>query len=316
MKTILMTGGAGFIGSHTADLLLKNDCRVIVYDNLSSGKVTQLDLLHPNMEFIQADILDYPTLAKHVAKCDAVLHLAALSSVPQSIKDPVNSLKVNTQGFLHVLQAIQAAAKPIRLVFASSAAVYGDCDQLPCDDEKVELSRVVLSPYALEKINNESYAQLYFKLYGIHSLALRYFNVYGERQDPNSPYSGVISKFMKNYASDEPIAIFGDGAQSRDFISVEDIARANLLALHSEFTGALNIASGQPETVNQLVDYIQTVGGKPAKIEHVDSRMGEISQSFGRTDRAAQYLKFKFTLSLADGIKRLMSINTIGEPSK
>ncbi len=306
MKTILITGGAGFIGSHTADLLIRNNLRVIVFDNLSTGKVTNLDLLHPSMEFIQGDVLDFPALAKQVARCDAVLHLAALSSVPQSIKDPINSLRVNTQGFVHVLQAIQASAKPIRIVYASSAAVYGNQVNLPCNDEVVELSQIALSPYALEKVNNEAYASLYTRLYNIRALALRYFNVYGVRQDPHSPYSGVISKFIKSYRAKEPIVVFGDGNQSRDFIAVEDVARANFLALQSSFTGVLNIATGQSQTINHLIRCIEEVGNAPAQYHYAASQLGEIRESFGRIDRAATHLNFQYNTQFAEGIKQLM----------
>lgn len=198
MMKVLVTGGAGFIGSHTVDALLDQGCRVIVYDNFSTGKLTHLNLFHTGLEVVQGDILDYPKLAKEMSRCDAVLHLAAIASVPRSLEDPVETLKVNTLGFLNVLQAIRENNKPMRLVYASSAAVYGNVDVLPCRDD-MPLSSRVLSPYALEKANNERYAELYGQLFKISSLGLRYFNVYGPRQDPKSPYSGVISKFIDAY---------------------------------------------------------------------------------------------------------------------
>ena len=192
---ILVTGGAGFIGSHTVDLLLRQGKHVIVLDNLSSGKLENLNLQHPDLEFVEGDILEYPLIEDLLRGCDALLHLAAISSVQLSIDNPLYSFQVNTLGFLHVLQAIYKTKRPIRLVYASSAAVYGEVKELPCRDDTL-LSGTLLSPYALQKRQDEEYAELYARLHAIQSLALRYFNVYGPRQDPHSPYSGVISRFF------------------------------------------------------------------------------------------------------------------------
>lgn len=304
MKKILVTGGAGFIGSHTVDLLLKNDLRVIVYDNFSTGKLANLSVFNTNLEVIQGDVLDYPKLAKEMSRCDAVLHLAALSSVPMSIEDPVRSMQINVQGFLNVLQALREMHKPLRFVYASSAAVYGDAQELPCSDEKT-LSAPALSPYALEKANNERYADLYDRLFGIQSLGMRYFNVYGSRQDPKSPYSGVISRFLQLYKNQEPITIFGDGEQSRDFICVADVARANVLALQSEYCGVLNIATGVPETLRNLVRYIEKAGSKSIDIAFAPARAGDIPRSYASTGKAELELKFKSELSLEQGIELL-----------
>jgi len=306
MKNILITGGAGFIGSHTADLLLQTGYRVVVLDNLATGKSKNLDLFHPELSFIPGDVLDYPALLTQVKRCDAVLHLAALPSVPKSIEDPINSLKVNMQGFVHVLQAIREAARPIRLVYASSAAVYGAETELPCNDNAPILTNAPLSPYALEKASNERYADLYARLFGMNSLALRYFNVYGPRQDPTSPYSGVISKFLECYQKKEDITIWGDGQQSRDFIYVGDIARANLLALQSDYTGALNIATGVPETLQNLVKYIEKVGGESAQLNLAPARSGDIRESYASIQKAKDVLAFEYSVSLAAGIQQLM----------
>lgn len=240
---VLVTGGAGFIGSHTVDLLLQQGYRVTVFDNLVTGKLSNLDLFHSNLTVIQADVLQYDRLLQEIKRADCVLHLAALASVPQSIEHPVESLKVNALGFLHVLEAIREAQKQCRLVYASSAAVYGASTQLPCNDE-APLVDLPLSPYAFEKMSNEQYASLYERLFGIKSLGLRYFNVYGPRQDPASPYSGVISRFLSLAQKNEPIIVFGDGKQSRDFVFVGDIARANVAALQNTVSGVMNIATG------------------------------------------------------------------------
>lgn len=305
MKKILVTGGAGFIGSHTVDLLLENGFSVIVYDNFSSGKLPNLNLFHSQLEVVQGDILDYPKLLKEMARCDAVLHLAAMISVPLSIENPVQSLNVNMLGFLNILQAIRELNKPIRLVYASSAAVYGNAEKLPCRDD-VPLSAPVLSPYALEKMNNENYSDLYFRLFEIGGLGLRYFNVYGPRQDPKSPYSGVISKFVDQYRKGEPIKIFGDGEQTRDFIYVTDVAKANLMALQNDYCGVLNIATGVPESLKKLVQYIEQVGGKPTTIEYAHARPGDVVHSYASVEKAKMYLDFQSNIGLERGVDLLM----------
>lgn len=307
MRQVLVTGGAGFIGSHTVDLLLANHFQVVVLDNLMTGDKNHLDLAHPNLTFVEGDILNFPLLLNLMKECDAVLHLAALSSVPKSIEDPIASLKVNTEGFVNVLQAIRQLNKPIRLVYASSAAVYGNNAKLPCNDEE-SLFEMALSPYALEKANNERYASLFDSLFGMKSLGLRYFNVYGVRQDPNSPYAGVISKFIECYQQDKPITVFGEGNQSRDFIHVSDVARANLLALQSQFCGVLNIATGTAETLLHLVNYIEATGKKQAKIHFAKERSGDILQSYAATDKAVQYLDFRYEVGLKQGIQSLLKI--------
>jgi UDP-glucose 4-epimerase len=309
MKNILITGGAGFIGSHTADLLLQSGYKVTVLDNLVSGKLTNLDLFHPNLQFVPGDILDYPALLTQIKRCDAVLHLAAIPSVPKSIEDPVTSLKVNLQGFVQVLQAVRESQKRIRVVYASSAAVYGDASELPCRDE-ASVTPPVLSPYALEKSSDERYADLFARLFGMSCLGLRYFNVYGARQDPSSPYSGVISKFMACYSGKETITICGDGEQSRDFIYVADVARANLLALQSDYTGVLNVATGQPETLLSLIKYMEEVGGYPAEIYFGASRPGDIRESYAATTSAAQHLAFRSETALLEGMRLLMQIHS------
>lgn len=304
-QKILITGGAGFIGSQTVELLLQQGKQIIVLDNLFSGSLANLNLQHPNLEFIEGDVLEYPLVEDLLNGCDAVLHLAAIASVPQSIENPIYTFQVNTQGFLHVLEAVRKAKRPIRLVFASSAAVYGDLSDLPCRDD-VPFTGIPLSPYALQKIHNENYATLYARIHGVKSLALRYFNVYGPTQDPASPYSGVISRFINAYKYDTNLTIFGDGEQSRDFIHVSDAAQANLLALNSDFCGTLNIATGVQETILDLIKYIEAVGKKPAKLQFEPRRVGDIKSSFAAINRAEAHLQFKFAMSLKEGVEKMM----------
>jgi nucleoside-diphosphate-sugar epimerase len=305
MKRILVTGGAGFIGSHTVDLLLQQGREVVVIDNLSTGKLSNLNLFNPSLRFVQGDILDYSLLSKELARCDAVLHLAAISSVHQSIDEPIETHKVNTLGFLHLLQAIRHNPSPVRLVYASSAAVYGGATELPCSDEEQSLL-MTLSPYALEKANNERYADLYARQFGVNSLGLRYFNVYGPRQDAKSAYSGVITRFIDHYKNQQMITIYGDGEQSRDFIHVSDVAKANLLALENEYCGVVNIATGVSETLLNLMSYIEKMGEKPAEKVFAKPRIGDIQKSYAATKKAERYLGFRSTVSLADGIRALL----------
>ena len=302
---VLVIGGAGFIGSHTVDLLLAQGADVVVLDNYSSGKLENLNLRHPNLELIEGDVLELPFVAELIAGCDAVLHLAAITSVPLSIEEPVYSFQVNTQGFLHVLEGVRNAKRPIQLVYASSAAVYGNTNELPCRDDQV-LSNPAASPYALQKRHCEDYANLYATLHGIPSLGLRYFNVYGERQDPASPYSGVISRFLDAYKKSADLTIFGDGMQSRDFINVKDVAAANVLALQRDYTGVLNIATGVPETLLNMIKYLELAGERPAQLSHGPARAGDIQSSYAAVEMAAQHLGFRCTVPLKEGIKQLV----------
>lgn len=306
MKRILVTGGAGFIGSHSVDLLLQQGKEVVVLDNLSTGKLTHLNLFNPRLRFVQGDILDYSLLRKELAMCDGVLHLAAISSVHQSIEEPIETLKVNTLGFLHVLQAIRLSPTPVRLVYASSAAVYGSALTLPCSDEE-QIPSVALSPYALEKANNERYADLYARQFGVSGLGLRYFNVYGPRQNPKSTYSGVITKFIEQYKNQQLVTVYGNGEQSRDFIHVTDVARANVQALQSDYCGILNIATGIPETLINIMNYIEKIGEKKMDAVFAKPRVGDILQSFGSTEKAEQYLEFRYTVPLQEGIRALFT---------
>ena len=302
---ILVTGGAGFIGSHSVNFLLAQEKQVVVLDNLSSGKMSNLNLNHPNLEFIEGDILEYPLLEDLISNCDAVLHLAAIPSVPQSIENPIYTFQVNVQGFLHVLQAIHRAQRSIRLVYASSAAVYGNTKQLPCRDDCSLIDKPI-SPYALHKINNEEYAALYKKLHQVGSLGLRYFNVYGPNQDPHSPYSGVISYFMEAYKNDKLLTIFGDGLQSRDFIYVADVVTANWLALQSDYIGVLNIATGKPQTLLDMIKHLETAGQRVAKSQFEPVRPGDIKESFAAVELAKKYLNFNASTSAQEGIKQLL----------
>lgn len=305
VQRVLVTGGAGFIGSHTVDLLLASGKEVIVLDNLSSGKLGYLDTQHPALTFVEGDILSYETMTALVAQCDAVLHLAAIASVPRSIEEPITTFQVNTQGLLHVLQAVHQVNTRVRVVYASSAAVYGDATALPCCDE-TPAGANLLSPYAMQKKHDEDYAQLYARLFGINSLGLRYFNVYGSRQDPQSPYSGVISHFVNAYHRGVPLNIHGDGLQSRDFIHVSDVAKANVQALMSDCVGVVNIATGMPKNLLEVIAAIEAAGNKSAQRQHAAPRQGDIRLSYGTIAKAMSGIGFKHAVSLIEGMRELV----------
>lgn len=305
-ERVLVTGGAGFIGSHTVDALLASGRQVVVLDNLSSGQLTNLPLTHPALTFIEGDVLEYPLVLDLLRDVDAVLHLAAIASVPQSIEFPAYTLQVNTLGLVHVLQAVHELGRPMRVVYASSASVYGDEPHLPCDDGR-SFAAPPLSPYALQKLNCEQYADLYTRLHQQACFGLRYFNVYGTRQDPNSPYSGVISRFLEAYQANKPLTVLGDGLQSRDFIHVSEVARANIQALDAGVSGAVNIATGRPETLLQLIEYIEAAGGRPAEVVHAAPRVGDIRASYATTHLAERLLGFVAGVSLKNGIAELVT---------
>jgi UDP-glucose 4-epimerase len=212
---------------------------------------------------------------------------------------------VNTQGVLHILEAMRKTARHLPLVYASSAAVYGNTCDLPCRDD-VPLARALLSPYALQKLQAEDYALLYAKSHHLPSLGLRYFNVYGTRQDPHSSYSGVISRFLAAYRQQENFKVFGDGLQLRDFIAVQDVAAANLLALESGYHGVLNIATGVPHSVLNLVDFFCGIEQKNIKVDFLPERSGDIQASYGSNTLALQHLGFSYHTDLQTGIKSLV----------
>lgn len=309
MHRILVTGGAGFIGSHTVNLLLGKNMEVTVLDNLSSGRLENLDLTHRSLRFIKGDILDYPLVQDLVNEADAILHLAAIASVPLSLENPLYTFQINELGFLNLIQAVKLRATPPRLVYASSAAVYGNTHILP-SHEDIATSPALLSPYALHKKHNEEHADLYHRLYGLPSTALRYFNVYGPGQDPQSAYSGVISRFTAAYKNDQPLTIFGNGSQSRDFIHVTDVAHANYLALTTPFHGVLNIASGQPQTLLDIIRYLEKPG-QPARLCFAPARTGDIHTSYAASQNAWHKIGFRATISLQTGLQMLIDMPKI-----
>ncbi|MBU2768637.1 NAD-dependent epimerase/dehydratase family protein [Acidithiobacillus ferrivorans] len=281
---VLVTGGAGFIGSHTVELLLESGHQVRVLDNLSTGSRSNLPK-SKQLRFIHGDILDYEIVQAAAAGVSHVLHLAAQVSVQNSFDNPIQSCQQNILGFLTVLDAAHKVGA--RLVYASSAAVYGESAELPIR----ETSPVsAISPYGLEKITNEQYAALYTYVHGTSQLGLRYFNVYGPRQDPTSPYSGVITKFMAMIATERSLTVRGDGLQERDFIHVRDVARANVSALFSDCVGIINIARGQAITIRRLTEVMAQILGSEVAVNYVPNIPGDIRRSVAEVSNMLKIL--------------------------
>lgn len=287
MQRLLITGGAGFIGSHSVQAAQRAGYRVRVLDNLSTGDRRNLP---DDTELIAGDITDADAVAQAVAGCGAVLHLAALVSVPQSMAEPVATLRVNTEGTAVLLEAARQAGVS-RFVLASTCAVYGD---LP--GRKHEASPVQpLSPYAASKLLAEQWLQLYARAYGMETVIFRYFNVYGPRQRADSPYSGVIAKWCAAAQSGAPCTIFGDGEQTRDFVSVHDVAAANIAALAGDWRGedgawgsVFQVGVGSSVSLNQLLDALQQAAGHPITRAYRPARDGDIIHSAGSSDRLRQ----------------------------
>lgn len=303
---VLLTGGAGFIGSHTADALLAMGARVKVLDNFSNGKRENLRS-HPLLSICEGDIRDPDTVRSAMQGVTHVLHLAAQVSVQASVADPVNSCETNIQGFVNVLDTARQAGVS-RFVYASSAAVYGIPEHLPLS----EVSPVIaLSPYGLEKAVKDQYANLYQKLYGFPGLGLRYFNVYGPRQDPRSPYAGVISKFLDRIQARAPLQVFGDGSQTRDFIFVKDVAHLNVKALQSSDSGICNIATGNTVSLLQLAEALSRLAGYEIPIDFLPAQKGDIPHSATRIDRLRQWLGIERFTGLDDGLTELLASNKL-----
>jgi len=300
-KKVLVTGGAGFIGSHIVDALVAADCDVTVLDNLSTGHLSNLRYIENRIKFYNGDIRDQDLLITASKNCDIIFHQAAVVSVPQTVDNPVDSAMVNDMGTLFVLEAAKKT-RVKRVVLASSCAVYGDDPEIPKHEEMKPKAQ---SPYAVQKLAGECYARLYFDLYGLETVSLRYFNVYGPRQDPSSPYSGVISIFMNKASAKKTPVIYGDGNQSRDFIFVKDVVKANLLAANgSKARGKIfNIGTGRCIRINELWEKIGRLAGNRMNPEYLSGRPGDIRESVANIDQARKVLGFEPEYSFEDGLK-------------
>lgn len=306
MKKYLVTGGAGFIGSHIVRALLEQGGFVRVLDNFSTGKrenVAKMD--NPWFELLEGDIRDQAALAEAVKGIDIIFHQAAFISVPQSMEDPLPCFEINQRGTEFVLEAARKAGVK-RVVLASSAAVYGDSEALPLD-EQTPLSP--LSPYAVSKRVNELYAEMYTRSFGLEVVALRYFNVYGPRQRPDSMYAAAVPIFTRRLLDGKPITIYGDGRQTRDLVYVGDIVRANLVASeHPAAPGQVfNICTGHEIQVIDLVETLRELFPNAPAPQFAPPRAGDIYRSVGNPQKAANLLEFRAQTSLAEGLKAVVN---------
>lgn len=297
----LVTGGAGFIGSNIVQLLLEKGKRVRVLDNFSTGRRENLAPFARDVELVEGDIRDPRAVGKALAGVSFVSHQAALPSVTRSVEDPYTSNQVNIDGTLNVLIAARDAGVK-RLVFASSSSVYGNNPVLP---KREDMPPSPLSPYAVGKIAGEYYCGVFNRLYGLPCTALRYFNVFGPRQDPRSQYAAVIPNFFGALCAGEPALIDGDGEQSRDFTFVRNVAEANALALDSGLEGGevLNIACGAATTVNELYRLISATVGVSIPARRGPARQGDVRHSLADCSRARELLRFEPSVDLAEGLR-------------
>ncbi|MGB9764505.1 MAG: SDR family oxidoreductase [Candidatus Saccharicenans sp.] len=300
-QNYLVTGGAGFIGSHLVETLVRRGCRVRVLDNFSSGKEENLKDFIDRIELIRGDIRDRKLCLRASRGMEVILHQAALASVPRSVAEPLVAHEINLTGTLNLLLAA-SEAKVKSLVFASSSAVYGDDPVFPKKEESLGKP---LSPYAAQKLASEKYIQVFSLLYGFNAVCLRYFNVFGPRQDPHSQYAAAIPIFITRMLAGNPPIIFGDGQQSRDFIYVENVVKANLLAAEAEgFRGeAFNIGSGSRITINELADKINSCLNLSLKPVYAEPRAGDIKESYADISRAEKFLGFKPEIDFLKGLK-------------
>ncbi len=301
-RLYLVTGGAGFIGSHIVEELVRRGERVRVVDNLSTGKRENLQHLMGEIEFMEGDLRDLDTAMKSVEGADFVLHQAAVPSVPRSIKDPKGVTEHNVNGTLHLLIAARNGDVK-RVVYASSSSVYGDSPLLP----KVEdFLPSPLSPYAASKLAGEYYCQVFYQVYSLETICLRYFNVFGPRQDPLSPYAAVISKFINLAFGKEPLVVYGDGEQTRDFSFVANVVQANLLACEAEGVAGetLNVGCGDRISLNQLVEELKKIIDPGLNVEYAAPRPGDVKHSLASIEKARELLGYEPGVPFAEGLRR------------
>jgi nucleoside-diphosphate-sugar epimerase len=298
----LVTGGAGFIGSHTIEESVRRGHDVVALDDLSTGKAANLAQVRTKIKFIQGSVTNLDAVRESCRGVDCVIHLAAQTSVPRSVKDPIETNLINVNGTVNVLVAARDA-KVKRVVFACSCAVYGKTSALPIR-ESVPLAPI--SPYGVSKQMGEAYGRVFQEMYGLEFVSLRYFNVFGSRQDPGSPYSGVLSVFNAALLSGTQPTVYGDGEQSRDFVYVENVAQANLLAAEAKDAPglAINIGTGNRHTLNQTIALLEKITGRLARAKYAAPREGDIRDSQAEISLAQKALGYQPRVGFEEGLKR------------
>src|SRR5678815_4890237 len=301
MSKYLVTGGAGFIGSHLSEELVRRGHTVRVADSLITGKRSNLDHVH-GVEFLEGDLADEAFARRAVEGIEYVLHQAAIPSVPRSVKDPIASNRANVDATLNVLVAARDANVK-RLVFAGSSSAYGNTPTLPKHEDMPDSP---LSPYALQKVIGEQYLQMFTKLYGLETVTIRYFNVFGPRQDPSSPYSGVISVFATALIENRPATIYGDGEQTRDFTYIANVVDGVLRACDANGASGevINVATGGRISLNQLYQGMKTLVGATVDPVYVETRAGDVRDSQADISKAQRILGYEPTVSFEEGLRR------------
>jgi nucleoside-diphosphate-sugar epimerase len=298
----LITGGAGFIGSHLVKQVVDAGGIVRVVDNLSTGSADRLDQIRESMQLVTGDLADDSVAAEAVKGMDYVLHQAAVPSVQRSVVDPVGTNRSNVTATLNLLENCRKAGVR-RFVYAASSSAYGDTEVLPKNEE---MPANPLSPYALQKWVGERYCKIYHELYGLETVSLRYFNVFGPRQDPYSEYSAVIPKFITKLLAKEPITVYGDGEQSRDFTYIDNVIEANLLALRAPNAPGevCNIGCGQRVSLNELIRILEELLGVRAQVTYAAAKPGDVRHSLADITKATRVLGYVAKTGIEEGLKR------------
>ena len=298
----LVTGGAGFIGSNTVDELVRRGHSVVVLDDLSSGKEENLADVRSKITFVKGSVTDLEAVQKAMHQAEYVLHLAARTSVPRSVKDPLDTNRINVEGTLNVLVAARDN-RVKRVVFAASSSAYGETPTLPKTEA---MQPQPISPYGVSKFVGELYAQTFGRCYGLENVSLRYFNVFGPRQDPDSPYSGVLARFATAFLEEEQPVVFGDGEQTRDFTYVDNAVQANLLACEAPGVSGcvFNVGTGDRASLNQTLEYLRRISGKKLEAKYDPPREGDIQDSQADISKARELLGYEPTVRFAEGLER------------
>lgn len=303
-KKALVTGGAGFIGSHIAERLVALGYSVVVLDDFSTGKKENLKSITGSVSIIEGDIAEAHVVERAMEGVSVVFHQAAIASVPKTIENPARSHAVNVTGTVNVFEAARRVGA--KVIYASSCAVFGNGEGVPKSEASVICP---VSPYALHKFINEEYAEVYGATYGLQTVGLRYFNVFGPRQDPSSPYSGVISIFAQRALAGEPVTVFGDGRTTRDFVFIEDIVDANIRAAETEtgVTEIFTIGTGIETSLQEVIQVLEGTTGNRLEVTYGPERQGDIRRSFADSNYARKVLAWEPKVSFQEGVRMLLN---------
>jgi UDP-glucose 4-epimerase len=299
----LITGGAGFIGSNLAEALVRDGQQVRVLDNFSSGSLDNLAAISGRVEIVEGDLRDYAAVQRAMRGVDYVAHQGALRSVERSVDDPLSSDEVNVHGTLHILMAARDTPGVKRVVYASSSSVYGENPTLPKVEDQTPAP---VSPYAVSKLAAENYCRVFSKLYGVETVSLRYFNVFGPKQSPESKYAAVIPLFMRAAMHDAPLEVHGDGAQSRDFTYIDNVVQANRLALTTPGVGGevFNVACNERHSLLDIIAVLERLVGRSLRRQHVAPRRGDVRHTQASIERIQKQLDFRPSVGFEEGMRR------------